>query len=167
MLVYHRARIQSMYNGTTNASLQLPQPLLKPWIYQQKSHSDKIYKSTLTYSRIDKIDKKSSIYLFFSFGNNYRVSLVLIFISTCIFLSISATSDLEGHISWALNTQMKSLHDSSLSMVNMLHSLHNSLPVAIIFKKTVWLRNINSEIKTWEETAHPYPQAKIQNPTER
>lgn len=51
-------------------------------------------------------------------------------------------------------------------MVNTLHSLHNSIPIAIIFKKTVWLRNRNSEIKIQEKTAHPYPQVKIHNPTE-
>lgn len=61
---------------------------------------------------------------------------------------------------------MKFLHDSSLSIINTLHSLHNSIPIAIIFKKTVWLRNRNSEIKIQEKTAHPYPKVKIHNPTE-
>lgn len=51
-------------------------------------------------------------------------------------------------------------------MLNKLYSLHNSILIAIIFKKTAWLRNRDGEIKIWEETARPYPQVKIYHPTE-
>lgn len=51
-------------------------------------------------------------------------------------------------------------------MLNKLYSLHNSILIATIFKKTAWLRNRDGEVKIWEEMAHPYPQVKIHHPTE-
>lgn len=81
-------------------------------------------------------------------------------------MAVSATSDLKGQISWALKTQMKSLYHTSLRMLDKLYSLHNSILIAITFKKTVWLRNRDGELKIQEETAHPYPQVRICHPTE-
>jgi len=58
------------------------------------------------------------------------------FLTTCIFMAVFATSDLKGYISWALKTQMKSLHHNSMRMFNKFNSLHNSILIAIISKKT-------------------------------